>query len=91
MFQVDDELASPLGPDHKYDEYGLPAPPEAVPVRVNIPLEHTGFGLAVAVTAGNGLTVIVIVYGEPAQEPIVDVGVTIYWTEPAVAPELDSI
>jgi hypothetical protein len=36
-------------------------------------------------TAGLGLTVTVIVNGAPAQAPVVDVGVTIYSTLPAVA------
>jgi hypothetical protein len=31
-----------------------------------------------------GLTVTVIVYGEPVQPPVVEVGVIIYWTVPAV-------
>jgi hypothetical protein len=35
------------------------------------------------VTAGFGFTVTVIVYGAPAQPPVVDVGVTMYWTVPA--------
>ena len=34
---------------------------------------------------GVGLTVTVIVYGEPAQFPVTDVGVIIYCTVPAVA------
>lgn len=38
--------------------------------------------LAVTIT-GAGLTVTVMVYGAPAQEPIVEVGVTIYCTVPA--------
>ena len=37
------------------------------------------------VTIGLGLTVTVIVYGVPAHEPVVDVGVIMYWTVPAVA------
>jgi hypothetical protein len=37
------------------------------------------------VIAGFGLTVTVIVNGAPAQLPVVEVGVTIYWTLPAVA------
>jgi hypothetical protein len=37
------------------------------------------------VTAGVGFTVTVIVKGLPAQEPAVEVGVTIYCTVPAVA------
>jgi hypothetical protein len=37
------------------------------------------------VTAGLGFTVIVIVNGAPAHPPVVDVGVTIYCTVPAVA------
>jgi hypothetical protein len=36
------------------------------------------------VTTGFGLTVTVMVYGAPTQLPVVDVGVTIYWTDPAV-------
>jgi hypothetical protein len=40
--------------------------------------------LAPFVTAGVGLTVTVIVNGVPAHDPTVDVGVTIYCTEPAV-------
>jgi hypothetical protein len=36
------------------------------------------------VTAGLGLTVTVMVQGEPTQLPVTDVGVTIYCTEPAV-------
>jgi len=36
------------------------------------------------VTAGAGLTVTVMVYREPVHEPPVEVGVTIYCTEPAV-------
>jgi hypothetical protein len=39
--------------------------------------------VAAFVTTGVGLTVTVIVYGAPAHPPVVDVGVTIYWTEPA--------
>jgi hypothetical protein len=35
------------------------------------------------VTAGVGFTVTVIVYGAPGHVPVVDVGVTIYWTVPA--------
>lgn len=38
-------------------------------------------------TTGNGLTVTVIVKGCPLQEPVVEAGVTIYCTVPAV--ELD--
>jgi galactitol-specific phosphotransferase system IIC component len=37
------------------------------------------------VTSGLGLTVTVIVNGAPVQLPVVDVGVTIYSTDPAVA------
>jgi hypothetical protein len=40
---------------------------------------------AALVTAGVGFTVTVIVYGAPTQPPVVDVGVTIYCTDPAVA------
>jgi hypothetical protein len=36
------------------------------------------------VTTGVGLTVTVIVYGDPGQLPVTDVGVTIYCTVPAV-------
>jgi hypothetical protein len=36
------------------------------------------------VTTGVGFTVIVIVKGEPTQPPVVEVGVTIYCTDPAV-------
>jgi hypothetical protein len=36
------------------------------------------------VTTGVGFTVTVIVYGTPGHEPVVDVGVTRYCTEPAV-------
>jgi hypothetical protein len=36
------------------------------------------------VTAGVGFTVTVIVKGEPGHEPVEEVGVTIYWTVPAV-------
>jgi hypothetical protein len=39
------------------------------------------------VTEGVGFTVTVIVYGAPTQFPVVDVGVTIYCTVPAVALE----
>ena len=38
--------------------------------------------VVVLVTAGFGLTVTVIVVAEPAQLPVVDVGVTIYGTVP---------
>jgi uncharacterized protein Usg len=43
--------------------------------------------LAVAklVTAGFGLTVTVIVYAGPGHDPVVEVGVTIYSTEPGIA------
>jgi hypothetical protein len=40
--------------------------------------------VAALVTAGVGFTVIVIVDGDPGQLPVVDVGVTIYCTVPAV-------
>jgi hypothetical protein len=40
--------------------------------------------VAALVTAGVGFTVTVIVYGVPAQLPVVEVGVTMYWTVPAV-------
>ena len=43
------------------------------------------FAVLGVVTAGLGFTVTVIVYGEPGQEPVVDVGVTRYSTVPAVA------
>jgi len=36
------------------------------------------------VTTGFGFTVTVIVYGVPIQDPVVAVGVTIYWTVPGV-------
>ena len=36
------------------------------------------------VTAGIGCTVTVMVYGEPAHEPVTAVGVTMYSTEPAL-------
>jgi hypothetical protein len=53
-------------------------------ILVDVPLQ-IALVLA-AVTAGVGLTVTVIVYGEPAQVVLaVDVGVTIYCTVPAVA------
>lgn len=45
-----------------------------------IPLQ--AFTLAVFVTTGIGLTVIVTVVEEPAHEPPVDVGVTRYWILP---------
>ena len=48
-----------------------------VPVHI---LTAAGF-----VTTGLGFTVTVIVYGVPAHEPVVDVGVIMYWTVPAVA------
>ena len=48
-----------------------------------IPLQ--AFTLALFVTTGMGFTVIVTVAGDPAQEPAVDVGVTIYSIKPAVA------
>jgi hypothetical protein len=41
--------------------------------------------VAELVTTGLGLTVTVIVNGVPAQPPVVDVGVTMYCTVPAVA------
>jgi hypothetical protein len=41
--------------------------------------------VAAFVTAGVGLTVTVMVNGLPAQLPVIDVGVTIYCTDPAVA------
>jgi ABC-type proline/glycine betaine transport system permease subunit len=47
-------------------------------------LLHIAF-VAAVVTAGVGLTVTVIVYGDPTQPPVVDVGVTMYCTLPAVA------
>lgn len=47
------------------------------------PLQVTA--VAAFVTTGLGFTVTVIVKGLPAQEPVVEVGVTIYWTVPAVA------
>jgi hypothetical protein len=36
------------------------------------------------VTVGDGFTVTVIVYGAPVQDPVVDTGVIIYCTVPAV-------
>ena len=42
------------------------------------------FAVAALVTAGRGLTVTVIVYDAPSQEPEVDVGVTRYGTVPGV-------
>jgi len=41
--------------------------------------------VAALVTAGIGLTVTVIVKADPAQEPVVEVGVTRYTTLPATA------
>jgi hypothetical protein len=40
--------------------------------------------VAAFVTTGRGFTVTVIVYGAPTQLPVTEVGVTLYWTEPAV-------
>ena len=37
------------------------------------------------VTAGVGLTVTVIGYGDPVHDPAIEVGTTIYWSVPAVA------
>jgi hypothetical protein len=48
-------------------------------VFVPLHIDHDG-GL---VTTGVGLTVTVMLYGAPAQFPVVDVGVTMYSTEPA--------
>jgi hypothetical protein len=50
--------------------------PGPVPLQVD--------ALAAFVTTGEGFTVTVIVYGLPMQLPVVDVGVTIYSTVPAV-------
>src|SRR5258707_14125988 len=47
-----------------------------------VPLQIV-FALAV-VTIGVGFTVTVIVYGAPGHDPVVEVGVTIYSTVPAV-------
>jgi hypothetical protein len=52
----------------------------AILVAVLLQIEYP----AALVTTGAGLTVIVIVYGDPAQLPVTEVGVTIYWTVPAV-------
>lgn len=52
-------------------------------ILVEVPL-HIVF-VAAFVTAGIGLTVTVTVEDAPAQEPPVEVGVTTYSTEPAVA------
>jgi len=41
--------------------------------------------VAALVTTGIGLTVTTMLYGLPAHEPVVDVGVTIYSTVPATA------
>jgi len=41
--------------------------------------------VAALVTTGVGLTVTTILYGVPAHEPVVDVGVTRYSTVPATA------
>jgi hypothetical protein len=40
--------------------------------------------VAAFVTDGVGFTVTVMVYGAPTQLPVTEVGVTIYWTDPAV-------
>ena len=48
-----------------------------------IPLQV--IAVAPLVTSGSGLTVTVIVKGEPAHVPAVELGVTIYSTIPAVA------
>src|SRR5687768_6276027 len=48
-----------------------------------VPLQIDAVGGVV--TTGVGFTVIVTVYGDPEQLPVVDVGVTIYSTVPAVA------
>jgi uncharacterized protein Usg len=48
-----------------------------------VPLQMAA--VAAVVTAGVGLTVTVIVYGAPTHPPVVDVGVTIYCTVPAIA------
>jgi hypothetical protein len=49
----------------------------------DVPLQIVA--VAALFTAGVGLTVTVILYGAPAQFPVVEVGVIIYSTEPAVA------
>ena len=51
-------------------------------ILVEVPLQMDF--VAALVTAGRGFTVTVIVKGLPAQEPVVEVGVTIYCTVPAV-------
>ena len=52
-------------------------------ILVAIPLQT--FSVAKFVTKGVGFTVTVIVVGEPTHEPPVDVGVTAYSIEPALA------
>jgi hypothetical protein len=51
-------------------------------ILVEVPLQMDF--VAALVTAGPGFTVMVKVKGLPAQEPVVEVGVTIYCTVPAV-------
>ena len=49
------------------------------------PFPLQALAVLAVVTAGFGFTVTVIVYGVPAQLPVVAVGVTLYCTVPAVA------
>ena len=54
-------------------------------VSCTVPPEQNAAGLAgETVTAGTGLTVVVIVKGAPGHEFTVEVGVTMYCTVPAV-------
>ena len=59
--------------------------PDVVEVKgmLNISSLHTTFVVGL-VSDGPGLTVTVIVTGEPAQDPVVEVGVTIYSTLPGL-------
>jgi len=60
------------------------------PILGLVPLQMLSAGELV--TVGAGLTVTVIIYGTPAHDPAVDVGVTIYCTVPAAPlPGLESI
>ena len=61
----------------------LHVPPAVVLLRVIVDPSQTSDRPVSA--AGEGLTVTVIVNGEPAHEPVVELGVTIYSMEPAVA------
>src|SRR5665213_360818 len=55
---------------------------EAVRLIPGAVLLHISAGFT-GVTTGEGFTVTVMVYGSPAQPPVVEVGVTIYSTVPA--------